>query len=87
MSLVNWSIVSLSKDFGGLGIRNMQMFYMALLAKLGWRLANEFDSLWAQVIGNKYFKADWSVLGISHRPHALTTWQGLVKASRVLAKG
>lgn len=86
-SLVNWATVTSSKANGGLGIRSMQEANLAFLAKLGWRLTNEGNSLWAQVLGNKYLRGDRSVAGIKHRPNASTVWQGLEKACPVLSKG
>ena len=41
LHMVNWHGVTLPTDWGGLGLYQMRYRNQALLAKLGWRLANE----------------------------------------------
>ena len=52
--LLNREIVTSTKDNGGLGIRSMRRMNLALMAKLGWRLCWEKDSLWSHFVGSKY---------------------------------
>ena len=42
------------KEDGGLGIQVAKAKNLALLAKLNWRMYQEKDALWAQVILKKY---------------------------------
>ena len=44
---------------GGLGIRNLKTFNVALLGKWLWRFGQESDALWRKVIEAKY-GCDWS---------------------------
>ena len=46
LSLVAWDDVSQRKENGGIGLRKMTHLNTALLAKLGWRLYSEPQSLW-----------------------------------------
>ncbi|KAG7543761.1 Ribonuclease H-like superfamily [Arabidopsis thaliana x Arabidopsis arenosa] len=48
--LVNWKKVCSRKCDGGLGIRASKDMNKALLAKLGWRLIHDQNSLWARVV-------------------------------------
>ena len=52
--LVKWAIVCAPLSSGGLGIRNLRLFNVALLGKWLWRFGQERDALWRQVIEVKY---------------------------------
>ena len=51
---VNWGTVCLPKKKGGLGIRDLGKFNLALLGKWHWNLFNHHGELWAQVLESKY---------------------------------
>ncbi|KAG7594637.1 Ribonuclease H-like superfamily [Arabidopsis thaliana x Arabidopsis arenosa] len=48
--LVAWNKVTRPKSEGGLGIRAAQDMNKALVAKLGWRLFHDHDSLWVKLV-------------------------------------
>ena len=52
--LVAWETVNKTKREGGLGIKSMRQVNSAFLAKLGWRILAEPQSLWARVLRAKY---------------------------------
>lgn len=52
--LVSWDKVCRLKADGGLGIRVSRHMNKALLAKVGCRLLNDKDGLWARVLRSKY---------------------------------
>ncbi|GJY49892.1 RNA-directed DNA polymerase, eukaryota, reverse transcriptase zinc-binding domain protein [Tanacetum coccineum] len=50
MAWIKWENVLASFEKGGLNIRSLKSFNLALLQKWRWRLVNNSDSLWARVI-------------------------------------
>jgi hypothetical protein len=61
--------MSLAKNKGGLGYRDLEPFNMALLAKQGWRIMLNPDCLVAKVLKSKYFsKADFLTSRLGSNP-------------------
>jgi hypothetical protein len=54
--LVGWDIVCLPKDQGGLGILNLNLMNISLLAKWLWNLFNE-DGVWQRILRLKYLSS------------------------------
>lgn len=48
--------ISFPKCEGGMGFRDFQLFNQALLAKHGWKLLTNPDSLCARVLKGKYYQ-------------------------------
>ena len=55
MSLISWNTMMKSKGDGGLGVRDIQSFNDALLAKVSWRIITSPSCLLARVLAGKYF--------------------------------
>lgn len=51
----SWDSMCVSKDNGGLGIKNPHKFNLSLLTKITWRLIENPDKLWSIILKNKYF--------------------------------
>nr|KYP43089.1 Putative ribonuclease H protein At1g65750 family [Cajanus cajan] len=51
---VSWDDVCKEKHYGGLGVRDLRSFNLALLGKWRWRLLVERDCLWVKVITSIY---------------------------------
>ncbi|KAI5350304.1 hypothetical protein L3X38_003195 [Prunus dulcis] len=52
---VGWKQLSRLKKDGGLGFRELTCFNLAMLAKIGWRILCQPQSLLGQVLQDKYY--------------------------------
>ncbi|CAL1353289.1 unnamed protein product [Linum trigynum] len=83
---VSWRNLCRSKHDGGLGFRRFEQFNQALLAKIGWRILMEPQSLLAQVYKGKYFP-NGSFLDASARSRPSWGWQSILFGRELLAQG
>ncbi|KAA3467328.1 reverse transcriptase [Gossypium australe] len=81
-----WQHMCQSKDEGGMGFRSMAKFNVALLAKQGWRILNNPNSLVAQVLKSQYFPNE-GFLNSCLRNNCSFTWKSIWAAKGVLADG
>ncbi|GAU22997.1 hypothetical protein TSUD_98260 [Trifolium subterraneum] len=54
ISWISWKIVCLREEAGGLGVRQLREFNMALLGKWCWRLLVNKSGLWYRVLAARY---------------------------------
>uniref|UniRef100_A0A803Q9A6 Reverse transcriptase domain-containing protein n=1 Tax=Cannabis sativa TaxID=3483 RepID=A0A803Q9A6_CANSA len=60
LALASWDSICLPKERGGLNLKKFKDFNLALIAKLGWRLASGSESPWCSLFRAKYFKHNQS---------------------------
>lgn len=86
MCWVAWSTFTLPKHSGGLGFRDIETFNDALLAKIGWRLISDPQSLVARVLLGKYA---WnsSFLDCPIPSTASHGWRSILAGRELLKKG
>lgn len=65
MHLVAWERVTRPKMEGGLGIRSIRQTNAAFLAKLGWRVLAEPETMWSRVVRDNIVTI--GVMGICSR--------------------
>jgi hypothetical protein len=58
ISWISWNSLCLRKEYGGLGVRSLREFNIALLGKWCWRLLVERDGLWRRVLVARYGAED-----------------------------
>ncbi|CAA7037248.1 unnamed protein product [Microthlaspi erraticum] len=81
--LVAWQRVCLPKRDGGLGIRSAAEMNKAMIAKVGWRLLQDQNSLWGGVLRSKYKIGDLSERGwIVTKPYWSATWKSILSGMR-----
>lgn len=49
-----WDRVCIPKKDGGLGVKNVEAFNLALLSKWIWRCLNDFDASWRPLLSHHY---------------------------------
>jgi hypothetical protein len=54
ISWVNWETVCQSKSNGGLGVKDIRLMNVSLLAKWRWRLLEDGTALWKEALRAKY---------------------------------
>ncbi|XP_031103194.1 uncharacterized protein LOC116006838 [Ipomoea triloba] len=85
--LVCWADVIKAKNEGGLGLRSAKEMNIAFMAKLGWQIATNSDSLWVQVLKEKYAHGKMGFEAISPKRACSNAWRGILAALPVLRQG
>lgn len=86
MSWVAWDKMTIPKNSGGLGFRDIEEYNDALLAKLSWRVLTHTDILLSRVLLGKYCHKE-SFLLCSPPTNASHGWRGIIEGRKVLTKG
>jgi hypothetical protein len=83
---MSWSRMSLSKERGGMGFRDLQYFNRALLAKQVWRLWKMEDSLTARIMKAKYYPS-CSIFEAQLSNKSSYAWRSILKARELVKEG
>ncbi|CAJ2636477.1 unnamed protein product [Trifolium pratense] len=82
---LSWERLSVSKDYGGMGFKNLQAFNMAMLGKHAWNLITRPSNLVTKLLKAKYFpNCDFFESSIGHNPSYV--WRS-IWSSKSLVKG
>ncbi|CAJ2637710.1 unnamed protein product [Trifolium pratense] len=60
---VKWEQICLSKEKGGLGVKNLDLFNQALLSKWKWRFLSDDNALWTDLLRIRYGHLPTQILG------------------------
>ncbi|XP_024014859.1 uncharacterized protein LOC112088828 [Eutrema salsugineum] len=82
---VSWKRITKSKREGGLGLRDIQSFNDALLAKLSWRILKNAKCLLAKILLGKYCQ-DKSFLEVPVSSNTSHGWRGILIGRDFLLK-
>ncbi|WJX38360.1 hypothetical protein P8452_26031 [Trifolium repens] len=83
---VKWSDICRSKEKGGLGIRNLRLVNISLLAKWRWRLLSTPNEVWAQTLIAKYGKEGGlssDLRRLENRKFASLWWKDICRLGEV----
>lgn len=84
--LLSWAKLGTSKIQGGMGFRDLECFNMTMLAKQGWCLFTNQDSLVARILKEKYYPQQFS-RGSSKKKAVIRMEKYLQFPSHSLKKG
>jgi len=86
MHWISWERLCSRKKKGGMGYRDLHLFNLAMLARQGWRLIVEPDSLCAQVLRAKYYP-NGDLLEVKEKPGISYSWRSLIRGLKALNNG
>ena len=84
---VAWVNIIKSKNRGALSLHSMRQINAAYLAKLGWRVVNEKDKLWSQVLRAKYCDKRCDLEMFTLRQDAFNAWKGIIANNKYVQQG
>lgn len=83
---MSWHRLCMAKERGGMGFRDLESFNIALLAKQGWRIIENPDSLLARLLKARYFpRSSFLEANPGHNPSY--AWRSLIKARDTIQSG
>jgi ribonuclease HI len=81
-----WDRLSIPKNQGGMGFRDLRNFNLALIAKQGWNIMTKPHTLVAKIYKSRYFpKSSFFNSKLGHNPSY--AWRGIWKARQTLMHG
>ena len=86
MAWISWEKLCQPKSEGGMGFKDLKAFNLALLAKQGWRLSKNTNSLTHRVFKAKYF-AGCSFLEAQIGKKPSYVWISIMAAKEIVEKG
>ncbi|GAU24019.1 hypothetical protein TSUD_328220 [Trifolium subterraneum] len=82
---VKWNQICLPKEKGGLGVKNLELFNLALLSKWKWRFLNHDNAIWADLLRYRYGHLPsllLSGLDITPIAHSSLWWRDIICPGR-----
>ncbi|XP_045810964.1 uncharacterized protein LOC123905409 [Trifolium pratense] len=82
---VKWDQICLPKEKGGLGVKNLELFNLALLSKWKWRFLNHDNAIWADLLRYRYGHLPsllLSGLDITPSAHSSLWWRDIISPGR-----
>ena len=83
---IHWQRIFRSKKDGEMGFRDLRAFNLAMLAKQGWRLLHDDNSLVYQYLKARYFPRT-HLFTAKESPNCYFVWKSIVAALPILKLG
>ena len=82
----SWNSLAQPKKEGGIGFRDLKFFYLAMLAKQGWRLLKDHDSLLFKSFKVRYFP-QYNYLHATDSLNSSYVWKSMMATMPILSSG
>jgi hypothetical protein len=83
---LRWEKLAMRKEYGGMGFRHFYGFNLAMLAKQGWHLLTNHDTILSKVFKAKYYpKEGFLVAKLGHNPSYV--WRSIHASQAVVKRG
>ncbi|XP_026444361.1 uncharacterized protein LOC113344649 [Papaver somniferum] len=84
--LINWNLVCAVKEKRGLGVCNLRLMNLAMLAKWCWRFGKEKNRLWYKIIRDKYGDtfSCWVPQKVNSS-HGVSCWKTIAKTANLVS--
>ena len=86
MAWMKWDKLCTPKAYGGMGFRDLRAFNLVLLAKQGWRLQQNSNSLFYWVFKRKYFP-DSSFVNAHKGRNPSYVWRSILATQPIIMQG
>jgi hypothetical protein len=86
MHWLSWEKLSIHKNHGGMGFKDLAAFNVAMLRKQGWQLQTESDSLVSRIFKARYYlNSSYMDSKLGHNPSFV--WRNIFSAKVVVRNG
>jgi len=83
---MNWEKLSAPKIHGGMGLKDLSTFNLAMLGKQGWKFITEPDSLESRIFKARYFpSSSYLTATVGHNPSYV--WRNIMRARFIVRGG
>ena len=83
---LNWEKLSMHKNHGGMGFKDLTAFNLAMLGKQGWKLHTAPDSLVSRIFKARYFPStSYLTANLGHNPTYV--WRSIFRAEFIVCGG
>jgi hypothetical protein len=82
---IKWDQICLPRDKGGLGVKNLELFNLALLSKWKWRMLSDVEAMWMSLIRFRYGHPPSRLLGDVLHSNSIKEsiwWKDIVDSGR-----
>ncbi|XP_015873962.1 uncharacterized mitochondrial protein AtMg00310-like [Ziziphus jujuba] len=86
LAFKSWGSLCQPKKAGGLGFRKFKDINIALLTKLGWKLAKGEESLWTRLLKAKYLK-NKTFFGCKFKAGNFYVWKSILCSKDLIQRG